>query len=198
MALVCLQKISTPTPTPLEVLGVCVSFGVAINIYIIYIHVMTNFGISIVTRPLYLHHDDMGDHIDSLKMVLNTPLNGATSRCSKSIHTFASLYTEYRVKSQEELKETLDSDSTLTPLLPQCMERVQVVLGFLESFNGQVCDFTATPTLACNKDSKCEVCTHETTKNDEELKKTCEKAEGYKKKLTSASEKMNGSWWGQL
>jgi hypothetical protein len=144
-----------------------------------------------------LHGEELEDYLDSMKMVLNTPLNGATSRCSKSIHTFASLYTEYRVKSQEDLKETLYSAVPLTPILPQCMERVQGVLGLLESVNGQVCDFTATPTLACNKDSKCEACTHETTKNDEELKKRCDRAERYKKKLTSASEKRNGSWWGQ-
>jgi hypothetical protein len=140
-----------------------------------------------------LYGEELEDHLDSMKTILNTPLNGATDRCVKSFHMFASLYTEYKGKSHKELLNKLYS-----PPMPQCIQRSQIVLAILEPLNGLVCDFTATPTLACNKNFECEACTDETTKTDDELKKRCERAERYKKDLELASEKRNGVWWREL
>jgi hypothetical protein len=73
-------------------------------------------------------------------------------------------------------------------------------LGFLESFITGRLPTSQRPQLSSlqQKFQMRGLYPAETTKNYEELAKTCEKAEGHKKKLTSASEKMNGSWWGQL
>jgi hypothetical protein len=56
-------------------------------------------------------------------------------------------------------------------------------------YTGSICDFTVTPTLACNKDRSCEACTDQTKKTDDKLKTACEKVGPFAEQCKSTLDK---------
>jgi hypothetical protein len=59
----------------------------------------------------------------------------------------------------------------------------------MRKYTGSICDFTVTPTLACNKDRSCEACTDQTKKTDDKLKTACEKVGPFAEQCKSTLDK---------
>jgi hypothetical protein len=121
-------------------------------------------------------YEKMADKLfHGMQDALNHPLNEANASCKPLNDGFMKPYAKYKVYSDRELRDLFSS----TKGLKDGLVAYEQLNKWTVKVKELVCDFTAKPQLACNKDSKCEACSDENKKKDSTLKGSCDFVKNY-------------------